>query len=909
MSYFGNFDRVFPPPYGQQFVNYQGLLINVVGTTGPFLMPQNQPVNTLNLLTVTSMAGVPTSTPPGGSFAYNSATNDVYVYITGTGWIPITGGGAVETWAQTLVAGNTSGATNPVLSAGRTLIFEDNICIGGSNLPLTSTTAAILIGDGIVPGGLQCVQVGKSAVATAAGCTLIGSSTTGTGASATALGYGAQALGAQATALAYNAQCTTNATAVGVNSVANGAQSSAFGYNATAVTFVNSTALGTGATSVQNNEVVLGTQTTVTRIAGTQLQFGQDPFADVGIAIGTLLSPAAANLGSVAIGLFASAAGSSSTCVGNGVIDGAFNFSTLYGGGAACTGISATAVGNSSKSGVQGAALGSGAWATGTQSVALGFNANTGAFTKSVGLGSASTPTANNQIRMGTATETVSVPGALVMPSALAVGETFKFLTLSGVAGTPTGAALEGSLAMDTTNHLAYLRTNSAWVKIATGTGATPDWSSVLTAGNTTGANNPTINSGQSVIFTSGVAIGSAAVAPSTGTPAVTTVLIGGGTVGSGASCVVIGRSATSSTFASCTAVGATATVTAASGTAVGSGSAAAASSTSVGALATASGSNCTAIGAAANVGTFSDCTSVGKSAICSNPRCIAIGSTTNTNTSTSATLIGTFATLGTLCDNTIVIGDSASAGNGTSDAIVIGTSSSAGAGATGAIVIGKHIALAKDCANNTLIGSGISQATATSVNNSAVGASITFTAGASSTNTIALGAGATVPAGSADRVYFTANFASTTAAAGTAVSIDAGGRFHANTSSIAYKQDVRPLSHPERILGLRAVDYAMKNSKEFGMSCGCPERILDSNGKDIRNPCDGLHSRDVGLIAEEVAAVMPDFVVYADKDHKVCRAVKYDRLVGPLIEMVKMQQERLDILEEQLAKLLSSKL
>ena len=836
MSYFGNFSRVFPPPYGQQFVNYQGLLINVVGTTGPFLMPQNQPVNTLNLLTVTSMAGVPTSTPPGGSFAYNSATNDVYVYITGTGWIPITGGGAVETWAQTLVAGNTSGATNPVLSAGRTLIFEDNICIGGSNLPLTSTTAAILIGDGIVPGGLQCVQVGKSAVATAAGCTLIGSSTTGTGASATALGYGAQALGLQATALGYNAQCTANALAVGINTLANGTGACVFGVGASSTTFTNTTVLGTSALVNGNNGVSAG---------------------------------------------FGATAGAAGVAVGNSASAGA---------------ASATAVGDGTSS-------------NGANSSSFGKSANTSTFLRATALGYNALCTADDQLSLGTTTTTNSVTGALVLPQSLAVGETFKFLRLSGVNGTPTGAALEGSLAMDTTNHLAYLRTNSAWVQIATGTGATPSWSSVLTAGNTTGANNPTINSGQSVIFTSGVAIGSAAVAPSTGTPAVSTVLIGGGTVGSGGNCVVIGRNATTSTFAFGTAVGAAATVSAANGTAVGYNATAAGSSTALGYLAVASGSQATAVGSGANVGTFADCTSLGRGAVCSNPRCIAIGSTTNTNTSTSATLIGTFATLGTLCDNTIVIGDSASAGNSTSDAIVIGTSSSAGAGATGAIVIGKAIALAANCANNTLIGNGISQATATSVNNSAVGASITFTAGASSTNTIALGAGATVPAGSADRVYFTANFASTTAAAGTAVSIDAGGRFHANTSSIAYKQDVRPLSHPERILGLRAVDYAMKNSKEFGMSCGCPERILDSNGKDIRNPCDGLHSRDVGLIAEEVAAVMPDFVVYADKDHKVCRAVKYDRLVGPLIEMVKMQQERLDILEEQLAKLLSSKL
>lgn len=949
MSYSGNFGRVFPPPYGQQFVNYQGLLINVVGTTGPFLMPQNQPLNTLNLLTVTSMPGVPTSTPPGGSFAYNSATNVVYVYIAGTGWIPITGGGAVETWAQTLVAGNTSGATNPILSAGRTLIFEDNICIGGSNLPLISTTAAILIGDSVTPGGVQCVQVGKATTALGAGCTLIGSSTSGNGANATALGYGAQALGVQATSLGYNAFSGTNATAVGVNAIANGAQGSAFGYNATAVAFTNATAVGTGATAVQNSEVVLGSQTTLTRIAGTQLQFGQDPFNDVAIVIGTLLSPASANpLGGIAIGLFASAAAANSTCVGTNANDGAWGGSTVIGPAASASGLTATAIGNTSKAGTRGAALGASAWATGTSCVALGDLANTGAFTKSVGLGWSSTPTANNQIRMGTATETVSVPGALVMPSALAVGETFKFITLSGVAGTPSGAALEGSLAMDTTNHLAYLRTNSAWVQIVTGAVGASALSAVLAVGNTTGANDISVNASQNINFVGAVRIGSNAAGVLAGTSA-TSIFIGGGSgsasartnavcvgagalaggndvtaIGSGANgsgvqAVAIGRSSTSSGGLACGSL----TTAGSNGIAVGTG----ASASGVNTIAIGSSATTNAITGGIVIGGVGQITgnngvAIGAGGVSAAAEGVAIGSLANTSTSTNCICIGSNAISALGCNNSIQIGASTTATASATGAICIGYQSGADAtdsisigrattargtssiaiGAaistsntnTTCILIGSTVSIQASSVNSVLVGAGITSSNPSATGNVAVGQGITFSVGTAQVDCIALGRGATVPSAATKAFYLPTGM--TTVAASVAVNYNtATGQIYPVTSARKFKQNIRDLEGVDRILNAVPRKYNMAKGH-----CHCPP---DSG-------CDGTCCEEVGVIADEMeAAGLSDFVVYGDHERKEAVGVLYDRMVVPLIAVVKSQQERLDILEEQLAKLLSSKL
>ncbi|GAG12166.1 unnamed protein product, partial [marine sediment metagenome] len=59
-------------------------------------------------------------------------------------------------------------------------------------------------------------------------------------------------------------------------------------------------------------------------------------------------------------------------------------------------------------------ALGRGARVDGSYSTAIGYLASASSFTDSVALGYNSLVTANNQIRLGTSTETVSIPGNLV---------------------------------------------------------------------------------------------------------------------------------------------------------------------------------------------------------------------------------------------------------------------------------------------------------------------------------------------------------------------------------------------------------------------------------------------------------------------------------------------------------------
>lgn len=401
----------------------------------------------------------------------------------------------------------------------------------------------------------------------------------------------------------------------------------------------------------------------------------------------------------------------------------------------------------------------------------------------------------------------------------------------------------------------------------------TPSLSSVLSTGNTTGATDISVSSGQNINYATGVRIGCNATAPLAGV-STTTVTIGSGS-------------------------GNASNLNVASTVCVGSG-------------ATCSGSNATVIGASAS--SAGSGVALGVSAAGGN-NSVSIGALSSNGGSSQAVVIGGGGLLGSTCTSSIAIGYGTTSLNSITDSTVIGRaaqivsvdgigigrqSSSSG---TRSINIGAAVANHANNSDCALVGANISNTTSGNTNISILGASGTVTAGANSTDCVGLGKGVTIPAGVSNQVYFTTAFAAATAAAGTAVSIDANGRFHANTSSIRYKQNVRDLPAPERILKLRAVKYSMKNTEECGMACGCPEYILDADGNSIKNPCDGLHSEDVGMIAEELdEAGCGDFVVYApsseDPSKQECRSIKYDRLVGPIIELLKQQHNQIEQLE-----------
>jgi hypothetical protein len=69
--------------------------------------------------------------------------------------------------------------------------------------------------------------------------------------------------------------------------------------------------------------------------------------------------------------------------------------------------------------------------------------------------------------------------------------------------------------------------------------------------------------------------------------------------------------------------------------------------------------------------------------------------------------------------------------------------------------------------------------------------------------------------------------------------------------------------------------------------------------------PMEGIHENeghDVGVIAQEIEAILPEIVTTRDNGYK---AVKYERLVALLIECVKEQQNQITNLENKINKII----
>lgn len=95
--------------------------------------------------------------------------------------------------------------------------------------------------------------------------------------------------------------------------------------------------------------------------------------------------------------------------------------------------------------------------------------------------------------------------------------------------------------------------------------------------------------------------------------------------------------------------------------------------------------------------------------------------------------------------------------------------------------------------------------------------------------------------------------------------------------SSIKHKENVEQLDHAlEKVLQLRGVSFNWKKSKK----------------------------EDVGLIAEEVAEVIPRVVQFDENDGTSAVGLDYTRLVPYLIECVKEQQNRILELENKVSEI-----
>ena len=775
------------------------------------------------------------------------------------------GGGAGPTtsnWATVLSNGAASGANNPIISTTQKINYVDNITIDSQ-----LATAPILIGNAAIANSADSVAIGNGAsTASFTGSVAIGKNATAGGNNIIQLGTSTTptiALGGLSISNSVPTNTTSQLLTLSKTAgVPTGVAEGALIYDSTNKLFmardnVSWKPVQTAATATPAWSATLA----VSNVSGandvTISTTQKINYADtIKISSGTANSP-------IFIGASATTASINGIAIGSSA-------------NASATG--ACAIGaNTTASNTNAYALGASATASGTDSLALGSSATTAGFASSVALGGGATCTAASQIMHGTSAFSNVFPGNISMSTGLATTNTTQLLTLPKIAGTPTGAASSGTIAYDSTNNILYARIGAAWNAVQTSAPATPTLAQVLVAGNSTSTTDIAVSSGQNITYATGIRIGSNATAPLAG------VSTTGVTIGAGSG------NASSLNVASTVCVGSTATCSGSNATAIGSGSSSAGSGVAVG------------VGAAAGNNS------------------IAEGSNATNGGSSQAITIGAGGALGSTCTSSIAIGYATTSLNSITDSIVIGratqivsidgigigrqTSSSG----TRSVSIGAAVANHANNSDCVLLGANISNTTSGNTSITALGASITVTAGANSTDSVAIGKGATIPAGVTNQVYFTSGFAAATAAAGSAVSVDPGGRFHVNTSSIRYKQDVKPLRDPERILNLRAVDYAMKNSEEHGMSCGCPEYILDEEGNSVKNPCDGLKCgiRDVGMIAEELANNgCEDFVVFApdpnDPNKRRCHSIKYDRLVGPIIEVLKKQKYRMEFLEDE---------
>lgn len=234
----------------------------------------------------------------------------------------------------------------------------------------------------------------------------------------------------------------------------------------------------------------------------------------------------------------------------------------------------------------------------------------------------------------------------------------------------------------------------------ASGLGIT--WANVLAAGNTSGANNPTISSPQYITYAAlGIGIG---MNGDTKSVAAGEISIGGLTTSGGTNCTTVGRSA-QGTGASGTSIGYTASQTN-GGTAVGQQASATGTTNAValGGQASCSGASGIAIGSVASA-TAAQAIGIGKTAASTNTDSIAIGNAaaaaglTGTAIGKSASAgfqdsnaIGNGAITGGTNDISIGVAAVCTGGGGAHSRVCIGASATAGAsGQTYPIAIGSQ--------------------------------------------------------------------------------------------------------------------------------------------------------------------------------------------------------------------------
>lgn len=876
-------------PTNPAVLNSSGKLTNCTGTlldftfAGQALMPTTSPDGSA-FFKVTNTTGAPTNlAAPSGALAFDNVGSQLY-YFNGASWVAVGAAGA-SPWSTVLAAGNTSGANDAVMSAGQQLRFVNGIRVGGNGV-----NAGLAAAGGVAVGG--------AATATGATSIAIGDSTNATGNNAVAIGFSA-------------ASTFANSVAIGAGVATTAPNQIALGQAAATVIVAGKLAMPIGAvvgtTSLLNVTSVPGTPTSAgvaagslalddtnkllyvyTTASGWQTVGASTPSLSAVLAVGNtsgannIVISAGQQLtfaatSGVKIGLNGATTGTTDAAgisIGNASTSASGTSSVAIGIAATASAADSIAIGTQGTvAGSQCVKIGKGTIGSGSQNVAVGDTLSiTGTSTRCVLLGQGFTIPAvcNDTIVIGYQPTITGTPSnSLCIGTSNVLGFANVCAVGNGAAGGAAGTTSIGTNANNGASAAGTAVGNAA--NVGSGAGNTAIGSSALCGASTngvvvgassalTGSTTGCIAIGNTTSVTAGS--NSIAIGASVTVGGSTVVKIGTGASGSGASNVGIGGTvAFTGTAATSVAIGGTLTIPTAA-------------------------SNVIAVGYLQTIGaTCTGSVVIGATAKVANTNQVAIGLSADAGSSNGGVAVGSGATIGAALTNSVAIGLSAqitTAGNTTvvgagstsasNQCAVFGAANAVGSGSGNSIIVGRGSTVPAAATDNIIIGTGSSLSTAAA-------------------RVILLGNALTIsPA--ADSMYTTTTWAAS--AAGTTISYDASGRIHPNTSSIRYKQDLQPLKEPQRVLQIQPYNYAFKPGY-----CGC----------EMRN-CDGIccGKREVGAVAEEVVKILPEIVTFSldpETKHPRPESIMYERMTVYLLEVIKNQQSRLDILEEAISKLL----
>jgi hypothetical protein len=862
-------------PTNPAVLNTAGKLINATGTlldftfAGQALMPTTSPDGSA-FFKVTNTTGVPTNlSAPSGSLAFDNVGTQLY-YFNGTNWVALGSAGG-DPLSAVLAVGNTTGANDIVMSSARELHFEAGIRIAGKAAP-TGASA------------VDALAIGPSATAAGGAAIAIGQNTSASAASSIALGNGATSAFSQSVAIGANVSTTAvNQIALGLSgwtTVVPGALQLPLAAplnstNLLAVTTVAGTPTSVprvGSVVMDDTNKLLYMYTTAsgwvtvgaaspTPALSAVLAVGNTTGAnDINITNGQQLGYATGF--GVRIGLDGASTGAStstSITIGNALTSASGDDAIAIGPDAVASQSGNVALGNgSSVTGFTSCAVGLNSTASGTNAAIFGADASAGSGVNNtvIGCSNAVAGTAADCIAVGTS---INIPtgasGNVIIGSTPTISGTPSRVVALGYSNNVSGGT---DTVIVGTSSVA-----SSLYSIAVGSGVTANNNSAIAIGRTASASGLyALAIGLSAVCAAGagVAIGN------------------GANAGTGLANIAIGQTVTvpgvTGIYNTC--IGQLSTITAlgdqniaiGTGNTVG-GNASSDNNICIGSNNTLSGNTADRIAIGRGVSVSSaDSVGIGRGATATAAGAVALGPAAFAN-STTCTAIGNSSTASS--SGATGVGHTSSA-QGIS-CTAVGNSTATGVGANNT-VIGASSTIASSSTQCTILGS---------LSNIPTGR----------TRAIALGCNVLAANVTTDNSIYTATTWATSAA-GTAVSWDAAtGLLHPNTSSLRYKQDLQPIKEPERVLKIEAYDYALKAGH-----CGC-----------TLPKCNGLHCgrREIGAVAEQVAEVLPELVVYSldeETRHPQPESVQYDRLSLFLLELARKQQARIEKLETEISNL-----